>query len=97
LTLPNCNAAPHLLDFRHNRGPGWDLRTPRSSLALPVTGYQRCERTSDLTSKQRAIALPDDEHVAWVPDERERIWPILTGGKYVNSHLSEDDSDSTAA
>jgi hypothetical protein len=43
------------------------------------------------------MALPDDEHLAWVPDERERIRPFSTGGNYVNSQLSEDDSDRTAA
>jgi hypothetical protein len=49
-----------------------------------VAGYRRCERTSDLTSKLRAIALPDDEHVAWVRDESERIRPFSTGSNYVN-------------
>jgi hypothetical protein len=49
-----------------------------------VAGYRRCERTSDLTSKLRAIALPDDEHVAWVRDEWERIRPFSTGSNYVN-------------
>ena len=83
MTLPNCNAAPDPLDFRHNRVPGWDLRTPGRSLALPVAGYRRCERTSDLTSKPGAIALPDDEHVAWVRDEWERIRPFSTGGKRI--------------
>jgi hypothetical protein len=62
-----------------------------------VAGFRRCERTSELTRKPRAIALPDDEDVAWVPDERERIRPFSTGGNYLNSQLSEDDSDRTAA
>ena len=62
-----------------------------------MAGYRRCERTSDSTSKLRAIALPDDEYVAWVPDERECFRPFSTGGIYVNAQLSEDDSDSTAA
>jgi hypothetical protein len=50
-----------------------------------------------LTSKPRAIALPDDEHVAWVRDEWKRIRPFSTGGNYVNFQSAEDGSDRTAA
>lgn len=41
--------------------------------------------------------LPDDEHVAWVRNEWERMRPFSTGGNYVNFQLAEDDSDRTAA
>jgi hypothetical protein len=61
-----------------------------------VAGYRRRERTSDLTNKSRAIALPD-EHVAWVRDEWERIRPFSTGGDYVNFQLALDGSDRTTA
>ncbi|MGF1473030.1 MAG: FAD-binding oxidoreductase [Rubrobacteraceae bacterium] len=41
--------------------------------------------------------LTDEEHVAWVRDEWEKMRPFSTGGNYVNFQLADDGSDRTAA